>query len=352
MDFFCIGICLICEDILVISWLNNEVNHIIYNMIVENGVPGLMLSRNDCFIAVQLSIALIAGLLHSTSVFSDGWDPDTKASNRNSIMNTRHNLTQSYIPGGFGNFMDYARNNYGEVCVYCHTPHGASKQVSVPLWNRTINTSSYQIYNIALMSGQSANQPGASSLACLSCHDGTVAIDSVINMPGSGGYLATQETSQSATFLNSWSNPSGIETLDHGVISSPSSSYFSGPYNCNRCHTTGNVWGIADFTPFNIGTDLINDHPIGVTLPDNTNYDFRVATGFSANEFEFFDDNGNNEAETNEVRLYFDGSAYRIECATCHDPHGVAPSPGAEMYPSFLRKSNGGSALCLTCHLK
>ncbi|MGE5553979.1 MAG: cytochrome c3 family protein [Betaproteobacteria bacterium] len=43
----------------------------------------------------------------------------------------------------------------------------------------------------------------------------------------------------------------------------------------------------------------------------------------------------------NGVRL-IDG---RVECASCHNPHGAGSPP-------FLVTSNGGSALCCTCHLK
>ncbi|MBI3593131.1 MAG: hypothetical protein HY099_06610 [Nitrospirae bacterium] len=35
----------------------------------------------------------------------------------------------------------------------------------------------------------------------------------------------------------------------------------------------------------------------------------------------------------------------RVECPSCHDPHDPSRN-------TFLRKSNAGSALCLTCHIK
>ena len=34
-----------------------------------------------------------------------------------------------------------------------------------------------------------------------------------------------------------------------------------------------------------------------------------------------------------------------VECASCHDPHTSAN-------PTFLRVSNAGSAVCLSCHVK
>jgi hypothetical protein len=42
-----------------------------------------------------------------------------------------------------------------------------------------------------------------------------------------------------------------------------------------------------------------------------------------------------------------------MECASYHDPHGV-PSNGVGTVnnKAFMRVSNTGSALCLTCHVK
>jgi hypothetical protein len=285
----------------------------------------------------------------SQVAIADGWDPTSKASNIGSIVNTRHNLTQSYIPGGFGAFMDYARNNYAEVCVYCHTPHGASS-TQAPLWNRTQLNTTFTLYNLPLSSGQIPVQPGASSVTCLSCHDGTVAVDSVINMPGSGNYSAAQESAVNTAFLDSWTNSSGIGVNDHGVIWSPDSGYFSGPYNCNRCHATDNMQGLAEFKVFLIGPDLTNDHPLGVTLPDTATYDFKPTTATTA-QADFYDVNGNGRLNPEDIRFYSDGANYRVECATCHDPHGVTGVDG-KFIPTFLRKSNAQSALCLTCHVK
>ncbi|MGE5623043.1 MAG: hypothetical protein ACM3WS_07810 [Bacillota bacterium] len=136
-------------------------------------------------------------------------DLPTKFSNQGSIANTRHNLTQRQNAGGpTGAMMDNYRNDYGEVCVYCHTPHGANTTITLPLWNRTIKATMYTTYNQLGTSTltQTVAQPGNNSLACLSCHDGQSAVDSIINMPGSVRYLKSQETTQNDSFLNAWSN--------------------------------------------------------------------------------------------------------------------------------------------------
>ena len=75
-----------------------------------------------------------------------------------------------------------------EVCVYCHTPHGADVTAVVPLWNKTLPSSTYQRYSdlqTSTLDGIEA-AVGSVSLACLSCHDGSQAMDSVINAPGRG----------------------------------------------------------------------------------------------------------------------------------------------------------------------
>ena len=114
-------------------------------------------------------------------------DLPTKFSNIGSVGNTRHNLMQRQLSGGgpAGVTMDSFRNDYLEVCVYCHTPHAANRTTAAPLWNRTMKVTTYQTYDLLNTGGitQPVSQPGAASLTCLSCHDGQTAVDSVINMP-------------------------------------------------------------------------------------------------------------------------------------------------------------------------
>ncbi len=55
------------------------------------------------------------------------------------MANTRHNLTQRPIGGG-AELMNPVRNDYGEVCVYCRTPHGASTNAPAPRWNKRLRS--------------------------------------------------------------------------------------------------------------------------------------------------------------------------------------------------------------------
>jgi hypothetical protein len=300
--------------------------------------------------------ALLATLLSMASMDSDAAkDLPTKFTNRDSIGNTRHNLSQRQLSGGGPSSvnMDQYRNDYQEVCVYCHTPHGANTNVVLPLWNRTIKATTYATYDQLGTSSltQTVTQPGPNSLACLSCHDGQVGVDSIINMPGSGGYDPSQATSQSDSFLSAWKNSSGLNATVHvGLNPTPAD-------GCLACHSAGagivTGAGATDFTIFAIGTDLRNDHPVGVRFPTaGPGVDFN-APSVSAVGIAFFDKNGNKRPDSNEIRLYNSGDGYEVECASCHDPHGV-PSAGAgsQFNPTFLRMSNAGSAVCLTCHTK
>ena len=153
--------------------------------------------------AIKTTTKLVLGmglLGFGATAFADGWDPTSQASAIGSIANTRHNLTVSY--NSLGQVMDLARNNYGAICVYCHTPHGANGQIQAPLWNRTINPGNYTIYDKPTTLMRPIGLPGPNSLTCLSCHDGTIAIDSVLNMPGSGGYGNNEVGTSNMAFLD------------------------------------------------------------------------------------------------------------------------------------------------------
>ncbi len=308
------------------------------------------------------------------------------------IANTRHNLTMSYSTGQL--VMDKYRNDYYEICVYCHTPHGANSTAAAPLWNRTVTSREYTLYqdknagNEPSALNATFTQPGPNSLTCLSCHDGVTAIDSIINMPTQlsgefrAGYSQGQETAVGNAFLDEWSG-NALGTGGPGDFADGGHAGFrDSPTNCLACHDSVGPTATPakpDFTNFVIGTNLTDDHPIGVTYPTkfDSSVDFNepnVKTGRIA----FFDINGNSHADPDEIRLYDTGDGYEVECGSCHDPHGVRirnsasvdPADSNNLVPSFLRvgaltvpesntdptgkltRANVGSNLCLTCHVK
>ena len=83
-----------------------------------------------------------------------------------------------HISGSKHDFSSQTWNSTGEICVVCHTPHNANITVlNSPLWNHAITAvTNFQVYSSATFKGV-AGQPDESSKLCLSCHDGTVALE-------------------------------------------------------------------------------------------------------------------------------------------------------------------------------
>ena len=69
-------------------------------------------------------------------------------------------------------------NTKGEICSVCHTPHNAGTSVLAPMWDRTTSTAAFTLYLSSSSTAQATlRAPTGLSLLCLSCHDGTIALD-------------------------------------------------------------------------------------------------------------------------------------------------------------------------------
>ncbi len=90
-----------------------------------------------------------------------------------SIVNTRHNLSVSG-PG------PYKALNETRICIFCHSPHGARTQA--PLWNREDSVTTYLTYKSSTLTPGIVSQPNGTTKLCLSCHDGTIALGSVVSL--------------------------------------------------------------------------------------------------------------------------------------------------------------------------
>lgn len=87
------------------------------------------------------------------------------------------------ISGSAHDFSGESWNPGGQICIVCHTPHNANSN-SIPLWNHKLSTQTYTLYNSSTLNA-TLGQPSDSSKACLSCHDGTVALDAFGENAGS-----------------------------------------------------------------------------------------------------------------------------------------------------------------------
>jgi hypothetical protein len=196
---------------------------------------------------------------------------------------------------------DFSNTSWGrgELCVVCHTPHNSNTTVSQsPLWNHQVTVNSFTLYSSPTMDAV-ATQPTSISRLCLSCHDGTIAVDSF------GGGTGT-------TFI--------------------------------RAQTSRAV-------PISIGTKLNSHHPVAIS------YDSSLATQDPKLYNPDTTLSGLGGTISHDM---LNGGV--LECSSCHDVH-VARGTGncsdchSEFtYPNYylntksLVKSNDGSALCFTCH--
>ncbi len=203
------------------------------------------------------------------------------------------------LSGGLGS----AGTNNAEICVYCHTPHRANDaMIGAPLWNKgTPDDSSFTMYGTTLAGTATADRPSPASLACLSCHDGVSAVNAVVNAPGTGGWEA------GTTRLLTGGSREGTLT---------------GLYNI-----AGDAAGLQ------------NDHPISIDYIPGRASLRELDTALPDAPWGSFNTVGD---------LLRAG---KVECGSCHDPHGRIGADGTRI-PTFLRYDNRGSALCIACHAK
>jgi Doubled CXXCH motif (Paired_CXXCH_1) len=255
------------------------------------------------------------------------------------VRGTKHNLSATSP-----NAVRAAAGATNEVCVFCHTPHGATQAdlggnvLRAPLWNRRVpDGATYTPYTSSSMDAQAILDgfnatPGGSSKLCLSCHDGTLAIGNVNVLNGNANpTIAMQGTSGTGTM------PAGEGT------------------------GTG-------FTRF-LGTDLTNDHPISLS--------FTAALAVRDGELHTPDGQQRWPAGSGSViglrsagnkpllPLEPTGSngLGQVQCATCHDPH-LREQDASKGNQKFLRAQRfqeaapgashnpASDTICLGCHDK
>ena len=198
------------------------------------------------------------------------------------------------------------------VCSVCHTPHHADP-VAGPLWNHTMSPGGFTMYNnstapAANLQSAPDSSPAASSLACLSCHDGTVAVNSYGGTVQGGGPVTVTNRANLTKDL-SHSHPISLT------------------YDVNL--TTLDKW-------------LYNPDTKTVARPVSGGGAFVSGNDMTINGFLL-------------------GGNHRLECRSCHDVHNQEGSkysagPGG-LNPKLVKlvgtdASDNGSLLCRACHNK
>jgi len=221
-----------------------------------------------------------------------------------SIVGSEHDFTSE--TGGAGSITNQGiasftwsggGGTYQNPCQVCHIPHKAQDPTvsMAPLWNHapSANASSYVKYGDGPNASPTFKALGlsvtlGSSVACLSCHDGSVAVN---EMAGYTGKVSTNGNAGAASAIPSWA----VEAIG--------------------------------------GTDLTKMHPIGVSYTAAAAVDVDLV-----------------QTPTALMNRMLKGTQKTVECASCHDIHrtmGVATT-----YSHNLIVSLDGGALCTTCHSK
>jgi predicted CXXCH cytochrome family protein len=236
------------------------------------------------------------------------------------IIGTDHNLSST----GPGTIKAVSNT---QICYYCHVPHqmlatndpAVTQQpnAQTPLWNHYLSSkASYGVYSspsfdalgtdIQDLGGAVAGSAPISNL-CLSCHDGTVGVNTLYK----GQYTGTA--------------PNNHDSPDFGAgLNVP-------------------VYMMDDTTIPTTSLGLREDHPINFT------YDATLAaksaslvipitnpTGLGGTGMGVLSSGGH------WLPLY----ANKLQCASCHDVHSNRNGR------PFLRASTAQSELCLACHGK
>ena len=175
------------------------------------------------------------------------------------------------IAGSAHDFSTASWNTSGEICIVCHTPHNADISVAdAPLWNHETTMATFTPYNSPTLDA-TTGEPSASSKLCLSCHDGTVALDNFGGITGgtnfiSGGALIGTDLMDDHPI--SFTYDDILAAADGGLYDPTTSNsglgstitddlLFAGQMQCASCHDVHNGSGIAKLLRIdNAGSNL------------------------------------------------------------------------------------------------
>jgi predicted CXXCH cytochrome family protein len=226
------------------------------------------------------------------------------------IAGSKHDLSSSSTNTGL-----HATGNSLSACQFCHTPHLGNNDVvtGAPLWNRTMGTGgfstpgggTYQVYGATAsgatgttLAGRVVDAPGPNSKTCLSCHDGTLAMSTVLVGDNSG--------------ITGWANNAG--EVD----------------GTNKLTSTSTAM---------LGVDLRQEHPVGVVYNNSAPNQAGLNASVNATDYTI---NGK------KWKIYGGGlNAGTVECGSCHDPHGDDSIINSLTSP-FLKDTK--TTICIDCH--
>ncbi|OQX15333.1 MAG: hypothetical protein BWK76_13370 [Desulfobulbaceae bacterium A2] len=163
-----------------------------------------------------------------------------------------------------GSKHDFTNLQWGnsQICLPCHAPHNNINDQGAVLWNHTLTQASYTLYSSPTYDATTTTtQPSAVSKFCLSCHDGTVALDAYGSHTGTttitgNGLLGTNLSNDHPISFDYNAALVAADTATGGGIPglvTPASAsqvvagipLFTGKMECASCHDVHNKHGIA-----------------------------------------------------------------------------------------------------------
>jgi hypothetical protein len=223
------------------------------------------------------------------------------------VVNSPHDLSQA------------SWNTRKGVCSPCHSAHHTDTAQLAPLWSHATSQASFTMYNAGsspsgTLDATLPSKPDGASLACLSCHDGTVAVNQLIG--GQSGATA--------------------EFIDPAAQIGP---------DLHTTHPISFVYdkALADKDGFLLDPTPMTGYKIGSTIPQLPGVVAPVPATWSGTSL-----TGKSIGEA----LLTD---QKMQCSSCHDVHkqvGSAPTSGILVKISGNDASSRGSLICRNCHIK
>ena len=196
-----------------------------------------------------LVFTFFVGLMCSSSCFAAG-EHSLSYTAGTGITGTPHDMTAFLANVG-------VTSSETRICAYCHTPHNANAVSGGynPLWSRPDSVSSFTAYtNTVSFDGTLETDPATGpSRLCMSCHDGSIAVDTYYNFTGTkqlDGYGSDLGTDLSNDHPIGFNYDDIAVSVDAEIRASASATFsggatvasvlFNGIMTCASCHDVHN----------------------------------------------------------------------------------------------------------------
>jgi Zn-finger protein len=246
------------------------------------------------------------------------------------LSQTPHDFT----PTGTGELKVAAAAGTVGLCSFCHTPHKAA--TTALLWNHTLSANSFSWQETTTVGGTTLPTLGPSykgtSIKCLSCHDGSVAVGDV-------AWFAESPHNGASAMLGAITNPTFITATGSAAGNMGSAAAVT---NLSGNHPVGIPYPFKQVANTYNGITSGSAVAMAAYTPDPT-----VLT--SANIRLYQDDGAGNMVPTTST---YAGTSAGIECSSCHDPHNKQSVDDLFLRGKMVGAVQADGYICVQCHLK